>query len=104
MPAITPVDFQTTVPASSSTRSSFVRLRPGLNKVSVYSTSWSGSKAAALKYTPIDNDDAVGDVLDQTNTAVSFTANGGVDMHGPGCVCIDVTNANVAPVVLVTSV
>jgi hypothetical protein len=102
MAAIVPVLNRSTVAAAANTRSGYVRLATGLNKVNVYSTTWSG-KAAALKYTPIDDDAAVGEVLDQTNTAVSLTANGGVDMYGPGCVCIDVTSANAAEVVLLVN-
>ena len=103
MAAITPVLNRSSVAAAANDRSGYVRLATGLNKVNVYSTSWSGGKAAALKYTAIDDSDAVGEVLDQTNTAVSFDANGGVDMFGPGCVCIDVTSANAAEVVLLVN-
>lgn len=88
------------VPASQNASSAYVKVGHGVNKITVYSASWSGSKAAALMFTPILDDAAVGAVKDQSGSAVSFTANESVDMRGPGFVRIDVTNSNGSPVYL----
>lgn len=97
MAAITPsTNNAESVAANTNGKSPYLVLNPGRNRISVYSTSWASSKAAALKYTPIPNDDALGDAKYDSSTAVSFTANGAVDLFGPGLVCIDVTNSNAA--------
>lgn len=99
MAAITPTTSNaSSVAASSNTRSGYIKLNRGKNRISVYSTSWSGSKAAALEYLPIPDDDSRGSAKDKAGDAVSFTANDFVDMEGPGYVCINVTNANSAVV------
>lgn len=86
-----------TVAATLTTRSAYVRLAPGRNRVSIWSTSWSGSKSIAVKYCPIDNDDSITDIKFDASTAATFTANDGLDLFGPGIVCFDTTNANAAP-------
>lgn len=77
----------------SNTRSQVLQLNPGKNRIWVYSDAWDGTKAAALKYSPIPDDTALGAVKD-TDGEVSFTQNDGIDLEGPGFVCFDLTGAD----------
>jgi hypothetical protein len=97
--AITPSTLNAeSVAANTNAKSAYLRLNPGRNRISVYSTSWTGGKTAALKYAPIENDDSLTNVKYDATTAVSFTANDAVDVFGPGLVCIEVASANAAAV------
>lgn len=100
MAAITPAARgPVQVAASTNAKSSYLPLAPGLNRIWVSSTDWSGSKTAALKYTPTTDDDHLGTVKQPDfTTAVEFTENDGCDLNGPGFVCIEVSSANTAPV------
>lgn len=95
MSAIQPSELSNeTSPVTTNTRSQYLRLNNGLNRVGVRAASWNGSKTAALKYFAVPDTDAETEVQYYDRTAVEFVANNAIDMYGPGLVAIDITSTD----------
>ena len=86
----------------SAARSSILRLNHGKNRIWVWSAAWDGTKKAALKYAP-KNDDAALGVVKEPDGVLEFTENDGCDLLGPGFVCFDLTDPDGNPVYMSVS-
>lgn len=100
MAAIRPVvSSPVQVPANTDSRSSYLQMTDGRYRIWVSSVDWSGSKVATVKFTPALDDDHLGSLkLNDLTTTISLSENGGVEVPGPGYICIEVSNSNGSPV------
>ena len=94
MSSLTVTPASETDAVTTNARTQILPLNPGRNRVGCFAASWDGSKTLSLIYFPKNDSDSETDVLDDSYAQVEFTANGAVDIYGPGFICGDITSTD----------
>lgn len=93
-----PVNGRKIVSLEANGRGNWIPLSPGLNRILLKSTSWSGS-SVALKFNT-ENTDGDYALKDSAGSAITATANYYTDFFGPGYVCGVMSSYGSTPVTI----